>query len=70
MSGIGDAFTALKNVMLMQERIDGLRSDIGRVSADLKSVTEKVYSLDSRIARIEGMIEMARGGGASPRLEG
>ena len=70
MSGIGDAFAALKNVLVMQERIDGLRSDIGRISADLKSVTEKVYSLDSRVARIEGMIEMARSGGAPPRLEG
>lgn len=70
MSTIGEAFAALKNVLLLQERIDGLRGDIERSSADLKSLTEKVYALDSRVVRIETMIEMSARGGSQPRLEG
>lgn len=70
MSTIGEAFAALKNVMLLQERIDGLRADIGRSSGDLKSLTEKVYSLDSRVVRIETMIEMSTRGVSQPRIEG
>lgn len=69
MSAIGDGFAALKNVMLMQERIDGLRTDISRMTDDLRSLTEKVYSLDTRVVRIETMVEMSRGGGL-PRIEG
>jgi hypothetical protein len=70
-SAAGDAFAALKNVMLMQERIDGLRADIGRSSEDLKALTEKVFSIDKRVVRIETMIEMSgRGvGDGPPRIE-
>ncbi len=70
MSTIGEAFAVLKNVLLLQERIDGLRGDIERSSADLKSLTEKVYALDSRVVRIETMIEMSARSGSQPRLEG
>ncbi|MFK9658413.1 hypothetical protein ACJEMS_23875, partial [Escherichia coli] len=72
MSTVGDAFSALKNVMLMQERIDGLRSDIRTVADDLRTVTSKVGNINERVIRIETMIEMTRSGqgGATPRIEG
>jgi len=71
MSSIGDAFTALKNVMLMQDRIEGLKRDMAVSSGDLKALTEKVFELDKRVVRIETMIEMTTGRGVSPpRLEG
>jgi len=70
MSAMTDAFAALKNVMLMEERIDGLRSDMSRSADDLRSLTEKVHSLDKRVLRIETMIEMSGPGGAQPRIEG
>ena len=71
MSSIGDAFTALKNVMLMQDRIEGLKRDMAVSSGDLKTLTEKVFELDKRVVRIETMIEMTTGRGVSPpRLEG
>ena len=61
-SGLSDAFAALKNVMLMQERMDTVRADIGRTSADVQ-IADRQRSctrVDSRVARIEGMIEMSR----------
>ncbi len=58
MSSVSDAFAALKNVMLMQERIDGLRNDINKNTVDLNRLTDRVFDLDKRVVRIETMIEM------------
>ena len=55
---MSDAFAALKNVMLMQERIDGLRNDINKNTVDLNRLTDRVFDLDKRVVRIETMIEM------------
>ena len=69
MSAVSDALAALKNVVLMQERLDVMRADLGRTATDLRALTDKVYSFDGRLLRIETMIEMSRGGGGSvPRL--
>ncbi len=72
MSTVSEAFAALKNVMLMQERIDGLRTDIRTVADDLRTLTAKVGNINDRVIRIETMIEMTRGaqGGGVPRIEG
>jgi len=70
LSAFGDAFAALKNVLLMQERLDSMRSDIGRISGDLRTLTEKTGSINDRVIRIETMIEMtARQAGQPPRIE-
>lgn len=71
MSSVGDAFTAMKNVMLMQERIEGLKRDMAISNGDLRTLTEKVFELDKRMVRLETMIEMTAGRGSQPpRLEG
>ncbi len=67
---MSDAFTALKNVMLMQERIDGLRNDITKNTVDLSRLTDRVFDLDKRVVRIETMIEMSGQAGGQPRIEG
>jgi hypothetical protein len=69
-SSVSDAFAALKNVMLMQERIDGLRSDITKNTVDLSRLTDRVFDLDKRVVRIETMIEMTGRQAAQPRIEG
>lgn len=70
MSAIGDALSSLKNVMLMQERIDGLRGDIGRISTDLRTLTEKVGSINERVIRIETKFEVYERQASQRRLEG
>lgn len=70
MSALGDAMKALKNVMLMQERIDSLRQDNLRIADDLRSVAGHVFDLDRRVLRIETIIEMSRSGGNPPRIGG
>jgi hypothetical protein len=71
MSSVSDAFAALKNVMLMQERIDGLRNDITKNTIDLSRLTDRVFDLDKRVVRIETVIEMTgRQAAQQPRIEG
>jgi hypothetical protein len=71
MSSVSDAFAALKNVMLMQERIDGLRNDITKNTVDLSRLTDRVFDLDKRVVRIETMIEMTeRQAAKASRIEG
>lgn len=70
MSAFGEAKTGLKNVMLMQERMDGLRGDVWRIAEDVRAVTTKVHGLNERVIRIETMIDMSRpSGGSVPRIE-
>ncbi|MCA1653973.1 MAG: hypothetical protein ABR588_02230 [Sphingomicrobium sp.] len=69
MSGVGDALAALKNVILLHERLDGVKANNELLGGDLRALTAKVASLSERVVRIETMIEMTRGGGL-PRIEG
>lgn len=72
MSAVGDAMTALKNVILMQERIQVLQKEIERVAGDVSGLNDYCMSLDKRVVRIETMIEMtARAAPSQPsRIEG
>ncbi|QNE32636.1 hypothetical protein F1C10_12260 [Sphingomonas sp. NBWT7] len=71
MSAVNDAFSALKNVVLMQERLDVVRRELGELRATVGTLNDRVIGLDRRLVRIETMIEMTRGSGSSvPRIEG
>ncbi|MGK6321827.1 hypothetical protein ACMGDM_01945 [Sphingomonas sp. DT-51] len=66
MSAVSDALAALKNVVLLQERLDVMRGDLARTAGDLRALTDKICTVDSRVLRIEAMIEMSRGGTTVP----
>ncbi len=71
MSGLNDALSALKNVVLMQERLDVLRREMTDLSTTVAKIEDKVIGINDRLIRIETMIEMSRGGTVSPpRIEG
>ncbi len=70
MSALGDALNALKNVVLMQERLDVMRAEQVRLADDVKGLNDYVLSVDKRLIRIETMIEMSARSGQSPRIEG
>ena len=57
MSSLGDAFAALKNVMLLHERIEAVQKDVERLSDDLKGLNRYAVEIDRRVARIEGVME-------------
>ncbi|HEX8388196.1 MAG TPA: hypothetical protein VF636_04185 [Sphingomonas sp.] len=56
--------------MLMQERIDALRTDVAKQARDLETLTGKVFEIDKRVVRIETMIEMSARAAGQPRIEG
>lgn len=68
MSALGDVLTALKNVVLMQERLDILKREVERLSGDVKGLNDYAVSLDKRLVRIETVAEM--GGSPPKRLAG
>jgi hypothetical protein len=70
MSALSDAFTAIKNVMLLQERIEGVQRDVERLNADVRGLNDYVVSVDKRVIRIETMIEVSGRAGGQPRIEG
>ena len=57
MSSLGDAFAALKNVMLLHERLEGVQKDVERLSEDVKGLNRYAVEIDRRVARIEGVME-------------
>jgi len=71
MSAVGDGLAALKNVVLMQERLDVVRRELGDLSMTVDKMNDRVLGLDRRVVRIETMIEMSRpASAAQPKLEG
>jgi hypothetical protein len=72
MSALGDAFAALKNVILLHERIEGVQKDVERLSGDLKDLNSYALAIDKRVVRIETMVEMTTGRRSPdvPRIEG
>ena len=71
MSAIGDALAALKSVVLMQERLDVMRTEQGRIAEDVRGLKDYIVSVDRRLVRIETMIEMtAPRGPQPPQIEG
>ena len=70
MSTVGDALAAIRNVVLMQERIDVMNRKLDRLSDDVKGLNEYTGAIDKRVVRIETMIEIGARGTAQPRIEG
>ncbi|WP_254603229.1 hypothetical protein [Sphingomonas bacterium] len=66
---MGDALAAIRNVVLMQERLHVLTRKVDRLADDVRDTNDYVLSVDKRVIRIETIIEMGRGGSASPRIE-
>jgi hypothetical protein len=69
MSALSDAFTAIKSVMLLQERVEGVQRDVERLNADVRGLNDYVVAVDKRVIRIETMIEMSGRAGGQPRIE-
>ena len=69
MSGLGEAFAALKNIALLHERVANLRGDVEKLNANVAGLREYAVAIDKRVARLEGFIEgAAAASGRRPRL--
>lgn len=59
MSGLGEAFAALKNIALLHERVGNLRGDVEALNVNVAGLRDYAVSIDKRVARLEGFIEGA-----------
>ena len=57
MSTLSNAFAALKNVILMQDRIDRIQQGLDATAADFLGLRDYAFEIDKRVARIEGVME-------------
>jgi len=69
MGVFNDALAALKNVVLIQERVDGVKSDNARMADDLRALTEKVFDLDKRVYALERIIDLGARQSRQKRIE-
>ena len=71
MSALSDALAALKNVVLIQERLDVVRREVTELAGTVDKLDDRMIEIDKRVVRIETMIELSRQRGADqPRIEG
>ncbi|WP_294261307.1 hypothetical protein [uncultured Sphingomonas sp.] len=70
MSSLGDALEAIRNVVLMQERLQVLNRKVDRMADDMKGLSDYAAALDKRVIRIETMIEMTQRNAQTARSEG
>ena len=69
MSAVGDAFTALRNVVLMEDRLSRVEQDMAGLASDLSDLKNYTHEIDKRVVRIETMIEMTARTPRQPRIE-
>ena len=71
MSALSDALAALKNVVLIQERLEVVRRELTELAGTVDKLDDRMFEIDKRVVRIETMIELSRGRGPDqPRIEG
>lgn len=70
MSSLGDALEAIRNVVLMQERLEVMDRKVDRLATDVKGLSDYAGAIDKRVVRIETIIEMSARSSTQPRIEG
>jgi hypothetical protein len=69
MSVFGDAIGAIRQVILMQSRIDQLDQRLGTMALDVERLADALLDVRDRVSRLEGMIEGVAMAGRQRRLE-
>ena len=70
MSSLGDALEAIRNVVLVQERLEVMDRKVDRLANDVKGLSDYAAAIDKRVVRIETIVEMGVRSNAQPRIEG
>jgi len=61
---------AIRNVVLMQERIANMQRSLDALSANVDGLNDYAVAIDKRVIRIETMIEMSGRAAGQTKLEG
>lgn len=69
MSVFGDAVGAIRQVLLMQSRLDQLDTRMSGMADDMEGLIEAFANVRDRVSRLEGIIEGAAMVARRPRIE-
>lgn len=69
MSMFGDAVGAIRQVILMQARIDMLDQRMSEMASDIDGLTDALINVRDRVSRLEGVIEGAAMAARQRRIE-
>ena len=70
MTAFSDAMKAVREIILVQAKVDRLNQDFARIGDDLRGLKDVVADIDKRVVRIETMIEIAGLDASPPRIKG
>ena len=69
MSAFADAFTAMKNVILMQERLARMQMDVTGLADGLDGLQNFTHDLDRRLYALERIIDLGARQSKQKRIE-
>lgn len=69
MSVFGDAVAAIREVILMQSRIDQLDQRMVTMASDMEGLADALVNVRDRVSRLEGIIEGAAMASRQRRIE-
>ena len=69
MSTLGDILSALRSVILLQDRMDQLDKRLTRTADDMGGLTDALTDVRDRVSRLEGIIEGAMMASRQRRIE-
>ena len=67
MSLVGDAVATIRNVVLMQAKLEGIEKQVEKLGNDQAGFREAMIALRERVVRVETIIEEARAAGRGRR---
>lgn len=69
MSTLGDVWSGIRKMLLIEEAIGRMEKDIDTLGDDLRRTREYAETIDGRVSRIEGFLDgVAAASGQPPRL--
>jgi len=69
MSALGDAFGALRNAVLMEDRLSRVETQLRQMAGDLTGLREFTHDLDKRLYALERIVDLGARQARRPRIE-
>ncbi len=57
MNAFSDAMKGIRDIMILDARVEHLDKTVARAGEDIKGLTQSMTLLDRRVSRLEGFIE-------------
>jgi hypothetical protein len=65
-----NALTALKQVLLLQDRVERLEKRVDTIAGDVDGLGDMAHDLDKRLYALERIVDLGARQSRQPRIEG